>query len=887
MSCYMTIDVGGTQIKASLTNEYGESLLDQYLVCSAKADRSETEILENFRGIFIQLADMAKEPVEGIAFAFPGEFDYPAGICKIKGLDKYEALYNVNLKSEFQKIITEETLCKAFAEDGKVPMLFINDVEAFGLGAAEPQGKVFAVAIGTGAGAAFLKDGRPAPKGADGVPENGCIYDVPFHGEILDDWISKRGLQKLARKKTGIPLEGKELAKGCEQGNPQALEIFEEFGILMAEALEPFIRDFGPDELLLGGQIMKSWRYFSGNLEKLCSKYQVKIKVETDSSKAVYRGLAKALGRERNMKITGKYHNYELHPVKQICGYEEQAFEGYDSIREKLREQIEHLKKKKKQVIVTMDCYPGVDMQEILQIARELEPDRIIDMEDLAKEEAVLEKEFADYITDDRVFGVICHKKLQDFFEPEKLSLAQNGLNNEKDQVIVIAGVGAGLVSPGDIYIYCNITRWEIQLRYRAGMPNWHSTNFDAPVLAKYKRGFFIEWRLADQYKNQRYEKMDFLLETEKKGRPKMLTGEAFREGLKQMVRAPFRMEPYFDPGVWGGHWMQENFGLDKDSPNFAWSFDGVPEENCVNLQYGKVTVKIPAMDIVQYCPHQLLGERVHGRFGAEFPIRFDLLDTMGGGNLSLQVHPLTEYIQNTFGMHYTQDESYYLLDADEDSETYVYLGVKKDVDKEEMFRELEEAQQGGKEFPAEKYVNKVPVKKHDHILIPAGTIHCSGKNTMVLEISATPYIFTFKLWDWGRVGLDGIPRPVHLEHGKKNVQWERDTEWIYENLVGQQKTVEEGNGYQLEKTGLHSREFIDTYRYTLTAPKEVVMNDSVNMINLVDGSSVKVESTDGSFAPFLLHYAETAVIPATVGKYRFVPADPGEEVKIVVASVR
>ena len=99
--------------------------------------------------------------------------------------------------------------------------------------------------------------------------------------------------------------------------------------------------------------------------------------------------------------------------------------------------------------------------------------------------------------------------------------------------------------------------------------------------------------------------------------------------------------------------------------------------------------------------------------------------------------------------MHYTQDESYYFLDADEDEETYMYLGVKENVDREAMARDLALAEKGDILFPAEKYVNKGPVKKHDHVAIPAGTIHCSGSNNMVLEISATPYIFTFKLWDW------------------------------------------------------------------------------------------------------------------------------------------
>ncbi len=243
---------------------------------------------------------------------------------------------------------------------------------------------------------------------------------------------------------------------------------------------------------------------------------------------------------------------------------------------------------------------------------------------------------------------------------------------------MVIAGVGAGLLRECDITVYCDITRWEVQLRYREGMPNWHCTNYDAPNLEKYKRGFFIEWRLADRYKKERFESFDYILETEEKGNPKLITGEAFRAGLKELSRRPFRLEPYFDPGVWGGHWMKEHFNLDKEKENFAWSFDGVPEENAINLVFGEVKVKLPAIDLVFYCPKDLLGERVYGRFGTEFPIRFDLLDTMGGGNLSLQVHPMTEYIQDAFGMHYTQDESYYLLDTDEDEDTYVYLGVKK-----------------------------------------------------------------------------------------------------------------------------------------------------------------------------------------------------------------
>ena len=279
---------------------------------------------------------------------------------------------------------------------------------------------------------------------------------------------------------------------------------------------------------------------------------------------------------------------------------------------------------------------------------------------------------------------------------------------------------------------------------------------------------------------------------------------------------------------------------------NYAWCFDCVPEENSLLLEAGGRVVEIPAMDLVLSRPRELLGERTFARFGAEFPIRFDFLDTMGGGNLSLQVHPLTEYIRDTFGMSYTQDESYYMLDADDDA--VVYLGVKTGVDREEMLAALRAATDGEHPFEAEKYVNVFPARKHDHFAIPAGTVHCSGANSMVLEISATPYIFTFKLWDWGRVGLDGVPRPVHLDHGERNIQWDRDTEWVERNLVGQVEELRREPGLVEERTGLHELEFIEVRRHWFEQEAAHDTEGTVNVLNLVEGDEVEIVSPTGAF---------------------------------------
>jgi mannose-6-phosphate isomerase class I len=244
----------------------------------------------------------------------------------------------------------------------------------------------------------------------------------------------------------------------------------------------------------------------------------------------------------------------------------------------------------------------------------------------------------------------------------------------------------------------------------------------------------------------------------------------------------------------------------------------------------------------------------------------------MEGGNLSLQVHPLRSYIQEQFGMSYTQDESYYLLDAGPDAT--VYLGLREGIDPAGMAADLKAAQTGGPAFPAEKYVNVWPAHKHAHFLIPAGTVHCSGKNGVVLEISATPYIFTFKLWDWGRLGLDGRPRPIHIEHGLRNIQWNRTTHWVRENLVDQEQLVAEGEGWREERTGLHPLEFIETRRHWFTGPVHHDTRGTLNVLNLVEGDAAIVESDTGAFPPFEVHYAETFIVPAAVGPYTIRPKE-------------
>ena len=578
------------------------------------------------------------------------------------------------------------------------------------------------------------------------------------------------------------------------------------------------------------------------------------------------------------MHIDRKFQ-YEKHPEIKVQGFEREVFDGYGEIIEELKSKI-----KKTPFIMVVDCYPGVDDKEVLTALSRLGADRLVQTAEVFKEEKTIQEQLKYQLTDDRVFGRMYAGEILDFMDMEKLSKARAEVAGEKGFTIVY-GFGASLIARGDFLVYLDMARWEIQLRYRKGMGNYQADNGDEDILKKYKRGFFVEWRIADKHKAQLFERMDYLMDTNKAGAPKMISGRAFLTALKNTARQPFRTVPYFDPGVWGGQWMKEVCGLDTSQENYAWSFDGVPEENSLLFNFDGVLVEVPAMDLVLYQPKTLLGEQVYARFGAEFPIRFDFLDTMGGQNLSLQVHPLTDYIKKQFGMQYTQDESYYILDAKEDA--VVYLGLKEGIDREEMTGALKNAQEGKCTFDAEKYISRFPAKKHDHFLIPAGTCHCSGSNAMVLEISATPYIFTFKLWDWGRLGLDGKPRPIHIDHGMNVIQWDRTTKWVEENLVNACYTVKEEEGYKEEHTGLHELEFIETRRYWLDRPAEFNTMGTVHMLNLVEGTAAVVESPSGDFEPYEVHYAETFIVPASVGAYRVRPLKEHERIGLIKAYVR
>ncbi len=345
-------------------------------------------------------------------------------------------------------------------------------------------------------------------------------------------------------------------------------------------------------------------------------------------------------------KTTSKYN---AKPEIKIEGFDQEISFGYPAIAKELTTKLDDGDN-----IIVVETYPGVYKDEIIKGLSSINFSKVFDTDKAMKSGKELTDYLADELTGDRVFGHMTQKTIGNLIDIIAKIKLEEEIKSSKGNILLI-GMGASLFAKADVMIYADMARWEIQRRFRnKTLANYNCDNYGEDTLKMYKRGFFIEWRIADRLKRSIWQDIDYYLDTNSVNNPKMLTKNAFFTALSHATTRPFSIVPYFDPGVWGGQWLKEVCNLDRNSLNYAWSFNGVPEENSLLFNFNGHLVEMPAINVVFYRPIELLGELTYARYGAEFPIRFDLLDTMDGGNLSLQVHPITDYIQQKFGMHYT-----------------------------------------------------------------------------------------------------------------------------------------------------------------------------------------------------------------------------------------
>jgi len=397
-----------------------------------------------------------------------------------------------------------------------------------------------------------------------------------------------------------------------------------------------------------------------------------------------------------------------------------------------------------------------------------------------------------------------------------------------------------------------------------------------------YKQFYFIDWVVLNEYKTSIANKITIQADVQWKSNINWMFTSDLNKALQQLTGTVLRVRPWFEPGAWGGHWLQDRIeGLNKDEINYAWSFELIVPENGIVFESDGYLLEVP-FDLLMLANNKNILGKHAGFFGTAFPIRFDFLDTWDGGNLSVQCHPSLKYIRQHFGEHITQDETYYILDCKEGAK--VYLGFQQGIDPQAFRSVLEDSKNNGEDINVNDYVQAHTAHKHELFLIPNSTIHSAGADNLVLEISSTPYIFTFKMYDWLRLDLNGAPRAINIEHAYNNLRFERQGDGVKEELISKPALIENDKDHEVWHLPTHAEHFYDVHRLEFDKEITVNTNDSCQVLMLVEGTSVLVK-VGNEMRQF--HYAETFVIPAAAQTYTLINQAPASRAKVVKAFIK
>lgn len=562
--------------------------------------------------------------------------------------------------------------------------------------------------------------------------------------------------------------------------------------------------------------------------------------------------------------------DYNLYPFHSLGGGK--ISNGYPSLADWMASQK----------VIKIDGYVGVDWHYIIgRLGPLLEGKGLrvnwVMMENFMHSQEEIEQLVQPYMGEEgSVWGYNADLSLRDFFRPEALTAIQ--LDQDTDLNIII-GTGAALTAIPEVdqspknrptgipLVYIDLPKNELLYRMRAGSIGNFGGEPTGDDQTMYKRFYFVDWRVCNQHKESLLKEITVFADSQWTDTISWLFAEDLFAGIKKLSTSVFRPRPWFDPGVWGGQWMKKHFPqLSRDEPNYAWSFEIIAPENGLVFESDGNLLEV-SFDTLMFQESKAILGRHEATFGTYFPIRFNFLDTFSGGNLSIQSHPSLSYVQKEFGETFTQDETYYILDSKPDS--IVYLGFKDNINPEEFRQTLEDSHEHDQEVDVNRFLQSFNANKHDFFLIPNQTIHSSGSDNLVLEISATPYIYTFKMYDWLQKDSQGKSRPINIEHGFNNLNFERKGERVSQELVSKPEVIEVGGDWQVVHLPTHTEHYYDVHRLEFNTEIEQQTEDGVHILMLVDGTRIEVETQDGTKTQF--NYAETFIVPASAKSYRLI----------------
>jgi mannose-6-phosphate isomerase class I len=543
-------------------------------------------------------------------------------------------------------------------------------------------------------------------------------------------------------------------------------------------------------------------------------------------------------------------------------------------------------KQKEGKVVFILDGYvtasfePFVNLLSRMLIQGGCDAITAVPIIDAYKDSDTLEDQFSEYLPMDTVedpvlmYGKLFHGNEEAFFDKKRMdSLIQKIASEDSGRIVIVYGNFASTLrirALSHMIAYIDLIPKNVVLRFKGGK----CRNIGDEAIRNYgltmRRAYYIDLEIALKCRSDLLSssKLDWYISGDDDDFLKMVPFATLRRACDALAHQPFRCKPVYNEGVWGGYHTMAYRNLPEKMKNCAWVFDLIPSEVSLLVKIGASLLDIPFYTFIRMESLPLLGKRSIDHFGQYFPIRFNYDDTIrSNGNMSVQVHPGEQYIKEHFDEIGRQDESYYIVAVGPDAVTY--CGFNEAADPDEFLDKVSQSELDSSEIDYKKYIHAEKSEPGKQFMLPAGTIHASGRNQLVLEIgSLTVGSYTFKLYDYLREDIDGKPRPIHSVHGRKVLEKSRTSAWVRKNLVQEPQEVDSGEGWRELVLGEHDLMYFTLRRLEFIDQAVQDTKGTFHVLSLVDGESVIVGSIEHPSRQFEMKFMDIIVVPASIGPY-------------------
>ncbi len=551
-------------------------------------------------------------------------------------------------------------------------------------------------------------------------------------------------------------------------------------------------------------------------------------------------------------------------------------------------------REKHRPILLAMDGYSGVEWKKnTARLKQKLEKDGIhltaINASTLYKSPEQIELIVRPYLMEDKTFGRLYAGKLADFIDPEQVNRLKvqfetaRNIPSSSPAAILCYGTGAACKELADFYdliFYKDLTREEINKRSQKGLVvplgagGGNGSGKERPAYLAGKRFHYVDYPVLDGHRKALKKKIHFYIDDNLPGQPKLIERKMFDQMITSLSGGPFQLKAYHDEGVWGGQWLKKIRNLPKEMVNCAWAYELMAYHMSVRIPVGDTFIETPFSNLLDREADRIMGERIRKRFNGLWPIRVNYDDCWEGDDMAIQIHPDAHYIKKNFREPLHQDESYYIVAATPDA--YVHLGLRENADIDAFHESVRKAETQGIAFDHRKYVNVIPAKEGDLFLIPAGTVHASGKGCVVLELSSTTDRYTFHFYDYLRPDLHGKLRDIHSAHAFNmlNKYPHRRALWVKKNLVQKPRLIRKGKGWAEYLIGTLHTYIPEIHRYIIETAAEDNTDGVFHVLSMVKGMGVTIAPRHASKKRFRLKFSETVILPACLGRYRIINQD-------------